>query len=407
MTGVEALASKSVRRSRRRLVGLLFQAGNVAMGASLVLQLVGSARSGQPMALALGGVAACFLLAAGAIRVLGGQGVPGVVRVTPTGLRIERERKGPIEVDRSALKTGHVEVERDGTQAILESESERIEVTTDEPEDADRLLSAVGLDPRHRAVVFARREEGSLKTRLALSFVGVGPLALALATLAVDQELVRPDLRLLLATLGWLGLLAGFKIADLVEPSPLAVGADGVRWMGWFNTRNFVSYRDLKDVVLEGKKLRLVSSRGVHVVDLGDTPARVRDAIRRRIETAWFTDVPHAPLEQLARRGRDLEAWKRRLAELVSEGQESYRQAKIPRVRVEAALEDPDAPADQRLGAAIALTTTGSPQQREDARRRAAELAKSVVDPGLAEAFVEVARDRLETRTLERVGEST
>jgi hypothetical protein len=167
-----------------------------------------------------------------------------------------------------------------------------------------------------------------------------------------------------------------------------------------------VRYRELKDVVLDGSTLRLVTQGRTHTVDLGDTPPAGRDAVKRRIETAWFADVPHAPLELLARRGRDLATWKATLAELVSEGQESYRQAKIPRVRVEATLEDPDAPADQRLGAAIALASTGTDQQRDAARRRAAELAKSVVDPTLAQAFVEVAHDRLARTVAERVGES-
>jgi hypothetical protein len=407
MPAVEVLASKAIRRTRRRLVTHLFHGGLSALASSLVLQMLGSERSGQPLAMAIAVFGAVLLAGATAGVLVGRRSRAGQVGVTREVVRIAREGETPQLLAREALETGHVEVTKGKTLAVLTTESLRCEIEVDDAERADQLLAATGLDPRHRLVRFARRESGSAWTQAVVMVQTAAVLALAMfALLRLDDPSVGNQMLLLLTTTV-LGLGVGAGVAQKIEPSSMDVGADGMRWIGWFGSKHFVRYRELKDVVLEGRVLRLVTTSRTHTIDLGDTPASTRDAIRRRVETAWFADVPQAALELLARRGQDLATWKAKLTELVREGQEGYRQATIPRVRVEAALEDPDAPPDQRLGAAIALTSTGTPTQRELARKRAAELAKSVADPKLAQAFVEVAHDRLAPRVAEVVGDAS
>lgn len=199
-----------------------------------------------------------------------------------------------------------------------------------------------------------------------------------------------------------MSVAAGVIATTRLQPSPVEVGADGVRWTGWFRRRHVVRYEQLEEVTLAGRVLQLHTATKIHAIDLGDTPAAKREALRRRIESAWRAEVEAAPLDALAREGLDLERWRARLAALL-DGGEGYRIAQVPRARVLATLDDPSAPADQRLGAAIALTSTGSDDERQAARERAALLAKSVVDPALAEAFEEVAVGAVQRATVERV----
>ena len=406
MRSVEALASKAIGRTRRRLATHLFHGGLSALASSLVLQMLGTARSGQPMAATIAALGACLFAGAAALVVAGRRRLPGEIGVSPEVVRVARTGEPTRLHPRDTFESGHVEVEGGRTIAVLTTERERFEVDVDAPERADALLGAVGLDPRRRLVRFARRESGSVVTRTVVEICAVAVSWLAVASLLDEQGWAATNRGLLMLTTTLLGIGLGTAVGDQFEPSPVEVGADGVSWVGWFGRKYFVRYRELKDVVLDGSTLRLVTPSKVHSLDLGDTPPATRDAIRRRVETAWFAEVPHASLELLARRGQDLETWKAKLTELVREGQEGYRHATIPRVRVEAALDDPDAPPDQRLGAAIALTSTGTHEQRELARKRAAELSKSVADPQLAAAFVEVARDRLAPRSAEQVGEA-
>lgn len=403
---MEVLGSKAIGRTRRRLATHLFHGGLSALATSLVLQIFGTDRSGQPVALSIAALGASLFAGWAWLRIAGKRRIPGEIGISREAVRVSREG-GRAELHaRDALESGHVEMAGGRATAVLSTEHLVYEVEVETPEQADALLTAAGLDSRQRRARFSRRESGSAVTRSALEAFGVlvlGPFVFAL----LEGSRTQFQIILLFLTTALIGLGLGSSLADKLEPSPIDVGADGIRWIGWFGAKHFVRYRELKDVVLEGRVLRLVTTSRTYTIDLGDTPASTRDAIRRRVETAWFADVPQAALELLARRGQDLATWKAKLTELVREGQEGYRQATIPRVRVEAALEDPDAPPDQRLGAAIALASTGTPAQRELARRRAAELAKSVADPKLAQAFVEVAHDRLAPRVAEVVGDAS
>lgn len=408
-----AISSNAITHTRARVVTLLRSVGLGALGASLVLQLVGSAVSGQRLALTVGWVGAAALGGALAAFVAGRRARRGEVTVDERSVCVAREGERKTRLDRAAIDEAYVEVdERGRARAVLVSASRRFEIGLPSVEEAERLLQLARLDARSRAVRFALRESGSVVTSaflMVVFMIVVGECIFSLHLL--DADLPRPAGALFVLSFSALAIAFGHRLGEAVQSSPVHVGADGVRWVGWFNRRHWVRYADLQHVELEGRKLRLRARRGSSAVDflidLGDTPAAVRGALVRRIEAAWLAEVPHAPLELLAREGRDLEAWRARLSQLVSEGQEGYRQAKIPRVRVEAALEDPDAPPDQRLGAAIALTSTGSAEQRERARRRAADLARSVADPALAEAFVELSADRLAPRVVERVGDGS
>ncbi|HJL25798.1 MAG TPA: hypothetical protein RMH80_26530, partial [Polyangiaceae bacterium LLY-WYZ-15_(1-7)] len=103
---------------------------------------------------------------------------------------------------------------------------------------------------------------------------------------------------------------------------------------------------------------------------------------------------PSAPVALLDRRGRTAAAWRKHLATVC--GAADYRSARVPQRQVLDVLEDPSAPAARRVGAALALEAIAP----EEARRRCAELAGSVVDPALAQAFRELAAGAVKDATL-------
>ncbi|HJK90431.1 MAG TPA: hypothetical protein RMH26_06790, partial [Polyangiaceae bacterium LLY-WYZ-15_(1-7)] len=133
-------------------------------------------------------------------------------------------------------------------------------------------------------------------------------------------------------------------------------------------------------------------------IDLGSVRPGVQRAVQRLVSRlAGVGERPDA--DRFARRGRRFDEW---VADLKTGS--SYRAARVPRARVLETLEDASAPADQRLGAALALAAD---DEQGVVRARVAELARSCADPDLALALEELAEDRLRAETAERLGEAT
>lgn len=410
-----SLESKAVTRIDERLAYALVRGGLAATAGSLVVELVSESFAGRELSLSLAAVGGSLLVGALVQRLRSWVKRPGRVSVEAGIARLELGSKllpeaqaavsagSEATLPLASLERGYVEVDPSGeARLVLEGARERWRLSLERPEDAEPILAEAHLDARQRAIRFARNESGSRTTATMLSFLFAGPLALGPALLVWAERGDDVGVGLVAAAGVVMSAAAGILATTRLEPSPIIVGADGVRWVGWFGRRYLVRYEALEEVSVVGRVLRLFTSDQVYAIDLGDTPAPRREALRRRIEAAWDAQIEPAPLDFLAREGLDPERWRERLAGLLG-GSEGYRVARVPRARVVATLDDPSAPAEQRLGAAIALTAAGSEDERRLARERAALLAKSVVDPALAEAFEEVARGAVRRETIERV----
>jgi hypothetical protein len=257
------------------------------------------------------------------------------------------------------------------------------------------LLAAVGLGPKARTLRLERRRPWSVLLAFLLTLLTL-PLS-ALVVIPAAPVLPPYALGYLLLVL-WLG--TGYAILGRLQPSALAIGGDGIAWREG-RTPRFVAHRDVRDARLgfDGKpggsiELVLTTAAGEVHIPLGPIgPAHLHSALAHVLAARGEA---RAAATALARGGRDFAEWSQALGRAMAS---DYRQPGVPKVRVLETLEDPHAPADQRLGAAIALATTDP----ERARALAQHAARAAADPALAEALEAFADARLDARRAEAV----
>lgn len=282
------------------------------------------------------------------------------------------------------------------SQVVLETRGGDVWRANLDVERGLEVLASVGLGARDRTLAIKRRKGGSVVATLLL--VLLASPVLLLPTVFAARALPR-------SAVGIFGLLlvlrAGAAILGRLQPSSLAIGADGVAWReGWRRRRRFIPHRDIENVSLEsagvlaGQVLVLETKQGVVRVPLGPLAPDRLAATVAHVKAAH--GEAHAAMDALARGGREFEAWKADVEALLREG---YRQARVPKVRVLETLEDPHAPADQRLGAAMALASTDPKRAHEVAR----EVARACADRELAEALEALVEARLDAPRAERV----
>lgn len=178
----------------------------------------------------------------------------------------------------------------------------------------------------------------------------------------------------------------------------LVIGADGVR-VG----DKFLPAKDIETVASKVRWEIVVTTKDgrEHVVTIGTSTDD---------RAAWLVEciraVARDPLgdgEALARRGRDLDAWRKALESKVRAG---YRDGALSPTQLERVLDDPSAAPDRRLGAALALLAVTPEPKRPALRVRVAELGEASADDRLARAFEELAADALTPKAAERVREA-
>ena len=107
-------------------------------------------------------------------------------------------------------------------------------------------------------------------------------------------------------------------------------------------------------------------------------------------------------MPQLSREGRSDEEWREALRALVAH-QGEYRRATVPRERVKEILEDPAAPPEQRLGAAVALVEAAD----REAHRILVRVSDGVANPELRGPLVKLAKEAEEAHEVEVESTST
>lgn len=333
--------------------------------------------------------------------------LPGPLAARDPGAVVEitlREKVHRIPV--ADLQSGHVVP----AHRMTDSDGQAIEVPAEvvlarrggdlwklQVSDVDEgleLLAAVGLGPQARTLHVDRRRPWSVLIAFLLTLVALPLISLPLVLAAT----VLPEYALgYLALVLWIG--TGRFILDRLQPSPLAIGADGLAWAEGRN-RRFLAHRDVRDARLDATaqlgclELVLSTTHGEVRIPLGPLePANAHAALAHALAARGEA---RAAVEALARGGRDFAAWEEALRDAMTS---DYRKPSVPKVRVLEILEDPHAPADQRLGAAIALATTDP----ERARAIAGDAARAAADPALAEALEAFANGRLDARRAEAV----
>lgn len=271
----------------------------------------------------------------------------------------------------------------------------RVRARLDSLEDGRRLLEAAGVDERRRTMRMQLGETTFLDIMIWL----IGPSVVLPITLAIGRRAPWPMPLNILVFAGLFWLL--FRLVRaLWGPAEVVVGADGLILRGALRTR-FIPFGCLASVDVGSEHLLL------HLTDGTAASARARhlsaaqiEQLRARLDAAtaaWRAGgADAAALSHLDRNGRAPEAWRAALAALGSRP-EGYREAAMSREDLVAVLENPGAPAERRIGAALALSAR--PDNQDRARIRVA--AEACANPRMRIALEQVARDELEDEAIE------
>ncbi len=203
------------------------------------------------------------------------------------------------------------------------------------------------------------------------------------------------------------GVLAGFPLASRLEKwikhvalqpgvnrGTAAIGDDGVRLTGLFLER-FVSWLALDEVTVvdDGYQVLLHLRNGRSLRFRVPEAREFRKALVER-RAAVLERSPVSPVNAFRDATGDLPRWVERAREVVSGGYRS--EVATPDVLVRVA-EDPSAKAEQRIGAALALSNAS-----EALRARVRVAAEATARPGLAGAMTESVDGEVDVKLLKR-----
>jgi hypothetical protein len=331
-------------------------------------------------------------------------GAPGAVRREGDEIVVEqggRARRLPL----SAVKGG-IMVPK-GNRVVVElplADDNQINVLVADAATAQTLLRELQVD------VASQRCRVEVADRTAAKVVSLGaPLGLAyfsftfLSTAFFPLLFRIPSNMVLVLAVGLYALIAAL-IQTLIAPPEITIGTDGLAFRRGLR-ETFVPFSDLEEVraVDLGVRLCLRGGRSILVPSIAAVSNARLEALKLRIAEAMSLRdaAPRQALSQLDRAGRTVPAWRAALAALSRRGGD-YRAAGLSTEDLEALLVSPDAGAERRLGAAVALSAGNHPGASERIRLAAAQCASerlrvalekvsegSADDEALAEALSE------------------
>ncbi|NUQ72499.1 MAG: PH domain-containing protein [Polyangiaceae bacterium] len=311
------------------------------------------------------------------------------------GLRITRERRRPEWIQRDRLVSGLVVPAKNRLELVL-TRGEKIVAAISNEFDAQAVLSALGIDPaRRRVAVMLGTVQGQLAYGCFMIPVTFFGMVMLLKVLDVPDAIFKTILP------GVFPLVLLFAIRS-ARPLEVVVGTDGIVLKRGF-TRRFIPYSALAGVKIDDEArlvLKMRSEKEI-IIHKGDEAARrALDArIRHAMQAGGDSAAEgRAELDRLEPRGLSLQAWRETLKGLVVRPGD-YRRAGIPEEMLLAVVEDPDAPPERRIGAALALKASG----REDAAPKIRIAAEACANEHVRVALERAAEDDLDDETIERV----
>ncbi len=323
-----------------------------------------------------------------------------------TRIRLEPEGGEVFEVRLSEIAKGQVRPHGDLSQRIdaeLELQSgDVLKIRVESPDEGFEILSLAGVDVSDQRIAIRLRMNGQFTlASLVTLFLGALPGGVAMVTAERLGAIAA------LVYLVGSGLLLRFFLR-VFSPGEIVVGADGVS-VGKFR-KHTLPIRELAAarLVASGQDVlrqTLVLERHVgiaEVINLGPVERSTALLLVTRINRAIaLAGAAGESLSSLDRGDRTLEQWRKELRRTLS-GAVDYRDRGIPRIRVVETLEDPNAPAERRLGAAIALEEANDPE----ARRILMRVAEATIDGALARALRETAEGDLEEKSADALRRS-
>ena len=279
----------------------------------------------------------------------------------------------------------------DGTALFLRFAEHRFE----------RVAAVLGVAPAQRTLVVPlRRMLGAFTLGLVTfiaSLLAAGLLAIIAAILISGTAAF--------VVIAALPILATILVVRRFGAPRVEVGTDGVRVLGlWRQT--FVAHRDVLRVnhartpgAHGGASVVIERATGaaVHLPLVAATSDRIEGLVQR-LETASAITARARAIDALGRNGRPLDTW-RAGAQALATRETSFRDAPVTREDLEALLKDPTSPAEQRVGAAMAVRAMVG----DAGRARVRVVASATADEHLRVALEQAADGTLDEAVMARL----
>lgn len=255
------------------------------------------------------------------------------------------------------------------------------------------LVSALGFGADARRTVLTTGDDHAA---LSAGCWGVfhGSLLTVVATcgLAALASSVRPIGQILGYLIAGIFVGASVLIAKLLAPRRIVVGTDGILVEKAFR-RLFIPLSSVRHVQTDHRGVVTVvtppagSKAGERVIRLTSDTSRRAVALEQRIQDALALARPgslEAPSALIARGGRSIAEWREGLRRLVA-GEGGYRGERVSIDALLRAAESPEAPVEQRVGAALAIGMSEDGEARKKLR---------IAVEGIADDTLRAAMDR-------------
>jgi len=314
-----------------------------------------------------------------AIALLAGResaGAPGTLR--REGDEVVIETRGSRQRLPLAAVRGGVMVPAAGRASVelSLSDGDQIVAHVADLARAEALLRALHVD------VASQRCRVQLADRTAATVValgvpiGLGVYAFYFALLFGELLSHVPGYLVLCLAVGLYALAAALLYRMIALPD-VTVGTDGLAFRTGLRER-FVPFADLAQIRMAALGVRFVRRDGREVLmrsATGVSPARF-EALMLRVRQAMAARdaAPGPALDQLDRRERSLPEWRASLAALARRGAD-YRAAGLSSEDLQTTLASPDATAERRIAAAVALSASKQPGAPSLIRVAAAQCA--------------------------------
>ena len=390
---------QDVRRDRR--------VGAAKVVLSLAGMVVGPAAFGAVGLGSLGwipGLAAVVFYLASALSLAATDRGPGERRLSRGRVTIEGDHLSltqgstPVSLPLSRLTGGWTERTARGHAAILSFADGRVAaIERGTEEEASALLVEAGAGAHARAVRMRGYREDSGGRKIAGFFLALfAPLILPLVAslpILIFIALAEGSIKPLLLFPTFLAGAAPFLMLTAwmwskVKPTWIQIGTDGVVFPGFFR-RQFVPHGAIVRATCETDGVLNVYK---HIrIELRDGTTRKIPAASHEEALAMIDRIQAAQrvasgqerarlLESISRNGRTLSEWRSALGSLLARA--GYRTAAHDLEEVLRIVEDPVAPREQRVGAALAARSHGG-----EAQGRIRIAAEACADPRLRVAL--------------------
>jgi hypothetical protein len=322
---------------------------------------------------------------------------PGTLRVEERVLVVDRggdARRIPLTSIRSGVVVPALYGKRARVEITLASGDEVIAEVESVAEGA-RLLAEAGIDAARRRSSIPLRSPaksaffrgGTILATIFGMFVGLGVLIGAVGPI---RPVFIPVWLFTTAASAWLA-------AHLMRARSITVGADGLIVPGLFRDA-FVPFSSITSVSAERSSvdITLHDQRAPRVFS-ADAEAAQTIALRVREAQAASSEASaaQAPLEQLTRGDRPVSAWREAATRLLAT-RGDYRAQSFSEDDLASLIASHEAPAEQRLGAALALAASG-----DEPRERVRIAAEACASPTMRVALSTIASGEADEQAIE------